>query len=382
MAAWQASHLDPSKNIPTCIIVERKTSIQQTSAISAYRVLKFDGTRFRVSDRRISTSSDYIKRLIERGKCPVVINLDHLKERQPYLTSDGIANAIDYANGCAIIPRSKIVESLAASNALQMWEMRSEITRQVVTLASMPQSAPFAIAIANAEVITADTRNTIYELASQILDEVITQSTFPSIGLCSLKVFVNFLVGKMLEEANVEYKKAIAKLIAKALIIWLDGRSARESEHFQQIFHKIKSYLEENIVDDLMAANETDEITNRNEISIRTTSAAKIIYALDEKNGGVMEECWPQTELDIVSSRQPAGASETQLNHKCKNVFHGVELPPVEPDANGIRNYRFVIEFETTKKFLSTPDQKLIRLDLDAIFECPGDERSTQIAST
>lgn len=58
------------------------------------------------------------------------------------------------------------MESLAASNALQMWEMRSEISRQVVALASMPQSAPFAIAIANVEVITADTRNTIYEVGN------------------------------------------------------------------------------------------------------------------------------------------------------------------------------------------------------------------------
>lgn len=40
----------------------------------------------------------------------------------------------------------------------------------------------------------------------------------------------------MLEEANVEYKKAIAKLIAKALIIWLDGRSARESEVIVDLF--------------------------------------------------------------------------------------------------------------------------------------------------
>lgn len=40
----------------------------------------------------------------------------------------------------------------------------------------------------------------------------------------------------MLEEANVEYKKAIAKLIAKALIIWLDGRSGRESEVIVDLF--------------------------------------------------------------------------------------------------------------------------------------------------
>uniref|UniRef100_A0A915BPW9 Thioredoxin domain-containing protein n=2 Tax=Parascaris univalens TaxID=6257 RepID=A0A915BPW9_PARUN len=353
MAAWPA-HPDPSKKMPASIVVERKISTQKASAISTYRVLKFCGTRFRVSDRRISTSSDYIKKLIARGKCPVVISLDHLKERQPYLTSDGIANAIDYANGCAIIPQNKVVESLAASNALQMWEMYEEISGQLVSLASMPQSAPFVIAIANADVISTSSRNTIYELASQIVDEAVTQPTFPLISLCSLKVFINFLMGKMLNAANVDNKKAIAKSIAKALVIWLEGRSDAEREHFQEIFDKIQPYREENIVNNLVTPNESDEFMSENEISVKT-SAAKV-YALDKKSGDVIEDYWPESELDIVSSRQPAGASETQLNHKCKTyVFHGAELPPVAPDANGVRNYRFVIEFETTKEFLSTP---------------------------
>nr|CTP81212.1 Bm9739 [Brugia malayi] len=49
---------------------------------------------------------------------------------------------------CVIIRNPKIINALAAANALEMWDMRKAIIEQLRILASKPESAPFAISVA------------------------------------------------------------------------------------------------------------------------------------------------------------------------------------------------------------------------------------------
>ncbi|VDK71748.1 unnamed protein product [Gongylonema pulchrum] len=52
-------------------------------------------------------------------------------------------------------------------------------------------------------------------------------------------------------------------------------------------------------------------------------------------------------------------------------AFHQIELPAADPDANGIRHYHFIVEFETTKTFLFSDRPKTIELQLEAAMQCP-----------
>ncbi|VDK63002.1 unnamed protein product [Anisakis simplex] len=138
--------------------------MQKTPSTSSFRIFKFGDKQFRINERQIVSSSKYIQKLVTNGKCPVVINLDHLKSSQPCLTVDAIDIALQYAKGRAVIALNKIVEALAASNALQMWDMRTAISEQLLKLIAVPQYAPLVIAIACVD-LTADWRNTILEVS-------------------------------------------------------------------------------------------------------------------------------------------------------------------------------------------------------------------------
>ncbi|VDM49825.1 unnamed protein product [Toxocara canis] len=198
-AMRSASTASSLESAQTHIIVERKVSkIGHFFALThIYEMchLKFGDARFRIVDERIITSSAHVKKLITAGKCPVVINLDHLKGGQPCLTSGGIASAIDYANGRAVIAVSKILESLAAANALQMWELRTAISEELARLASIPQCAPFAIGIAAVNV-TSEWRKIIFEHAYQILEDVVIQPTITTLSFSSLKLYIKFIMEK------------------------------------------------------------------------------------------------------------------------------------------------------------------------------------------
>ncbi|EJW78098.1 hypothetical protein WUBG_10992 [Wuchereria bancrofti] len=112
------------------------------------RNLKLDNTEFVINEEQMIATSNFFKRMLISGEKKKIIVLDELKQKQPCFDAIGLAIAISFVGGYAEIPLNRIINALAAANALEMWDMRKAIIEQLRILASKPESAPFAINVA------------------------------------------------------------------------------------------------------------------------------------------------------------------------------------------------------------------------------------------
>ncbi|EJD73890.1 hypothetical protein LOAG_18722 [Loa loa] len=174
-----------------CIIIKNPKVIQVTEQ-NDKRILKLDETEFVINDKQMIATSNFLKRMLidERKK---VIVLDGLKKKQPCFDTIGLEIAISFAIGYAEIPLNQIISALAAANALEMWDMRQAIIKELCILAAKPESAPFAI----------------------------------NVAVCNLEKNMAKYVIKHSATIEKHEKQAIAKLAIHAMQVWCDNDNQR-----------------------------------------------------------------------------------------------------------------------------------------------------------
>ncbi|KAL3994079.1 hypothetical protein ACH3XW_20260 [Acanthocheilonema viteae] len=329
-----------------CIFISNPKLINIATR-SNKRILKLDDTEFVINDEQMIATSDFLKRMLI-GEKKKVIELDDLKKKQPCFDTIGLAIAVSFANGCAEILLNRIISALAAANALEMWNMRKAIIEQLCILAAQPESAPFAINVAVCN-LENDKAKYVVKQSLNKFNEVIKQRSFVVISDLSFEFFISLFLYEHSSTIEKNEKWTVAESAAWAIKFWC-GNDNQRYTFAKNILNKLRLFCDFDIIDHierLIAPN------SRNKVEMINDTAAQ----------------YNKLKITRTNTDDPI----TDLNESSKfETFHQIELPAVKPDANGIRHYSFIVEFEAPKELLISNKPKFIGLQLEAILDCPN----------
>ncbi|KAK6103548.1 hypothetical protein QQG55_12915 [Brugia pahangi] len=332
-----------------CVIIRNPKQIKLTMECNK-QSLKLDNTEFVINEEQMIAMSNFFKRMLISGGKKKIIVLDELKQKEPCFDAIGLAIAISFADGYAKIPLNRIINALAAANALEMWDMRKAIIEQLRILASKPESAPFAInvAVCNLE------KNKAKYVVKQSLDkfnEIIKQNSFLAINDASFEFLISLFI---YEHSTTSENQVAIGLAAQAIKVWCCNDDQRYT-FVKNILNKLRLFCNFDFIDQI------ERLTDQN----------LAIHSLRDKVELVNDAGTQHNTFKMISitSGDPITDSDEPLKFE---TFRQIELPAVKPDANGIRHYSFTIEFEAPKELLLSNKPKLIGLQLEAIVECPN----------
>ncbi|VDM14740.1 unnamed protein product [Wuchereria bancrofti] len=276
------------------------------------------------------------------------LKLDNTEfQKQPCFDAIGLAIAISFVGGYAEIPLNRIINALAAANALEMWDMRKAIIEQLRILASKPESAPFAINVAVCN-LEKDKAKYVVKQSLDKFDEIIKQNSFVAINNSSFEFFISLFI---YEHSTTESQVAI-ELAVQAIKVWC-GNDDQRYTFAKNILNKLRLFCNFDFIDQI------ERLIDQN----------LTIHSLRDKVEIANDTATQHNTLKITSKTtgDPITDSDEPLKFE---KFRQIELPAVKPDANGIRHYSFTIEFEAPKELLLSNKPKLIGLQLEAILEC------------
>ncbi|VDN06262.1 unnamed protein product [Thelazia callipaeda] len=321
------------------------------------RVLILDGIEFPVDGRQMILTSTYLRRIFMKGY-RTVIDLNHLKEEQPCFDTIGLKIAIAYAQGCVKIPFNQIVSALAAAYALEIKSMRCAINEELCRLAAKPKTAPFAIEFA-CQNMREDKGNWVVRHALLVFNEVIKRRTYSAMSAIAYRRLISLYLLECSRTMDKSGYPNIAKWVTQGVMNWCSYDNGRCMTTIH-MFDKLRTYCDKNLI---------------SEVEKQISQENPQIDDLRPIFSGMLKGKLENVSHDYGVSNYRAAAGRSHVNYSRKSSdssiksFHEIKLPEVEPDADGVRHYKFKIELQTSKEFLASRKPKIMDLDLKALLE-------------